>query len=170
MKKYISKILGLSMAFALTLSSYAAMAQAKCANTSCVCGGSIIAGGCSISVCCKPNVATCQCSFFSNSCRCAPETGSTGGGSIGEVSVPTVYEQNVYDFASYLNSSDFASAQSKEIAAKLPTLITASQNKDAALYDATANRLEILANNLPAVEKSKANAWVTARGGTVFIQ
>lgn len=158
------------MTVALTLLSHTTMAQAKCANTSCVCGGSIIAGGCSIPVCCKPNVATCQCSFFSNSCKCAPELGGVGSGGIGEVSVPTVYEQNAYDFAAYLNSSYFASLQSKEIAAKLPTLIVASQNKDAELYDATAKRLEFLAKNLPSEEKSKANTWVAGRGGTVFIQ
>lgn len=148
--------------------SHATMAQQKCAGTSCTCGSSLIAGGCSSGVCCKPNEASCSCAFYSNSCKCGPPgaTSSTAGTS----TVPIVYEQNAQEFASYLNSSDFSSAESKEIAAKLPTLIAAARNNDPVLYDVAANQLEILSNNLPSAEKKKANAWVAARGGTVFIQ
>lgn len=169
MKKYVSIVTGMAMTFALALFASNAMAQAKCAGTSCACGGSIIAGGCTVPNCCKPLVAICECSFFSNKCRCIGE-GSGGGATAGIAYVPTVNEANANDFAAYLNSSDFISAQSKEIAAKMPTLIVASQDKNASLYDTTAESLESLARSLPSAEKSKANAWVAARGGTVFIQ
>lgn len=169
MKKHVSIVTGMAMTFALMMFAYNATAQAKCAGTSCACGGSIIAGGCSVPNCCKPLVAICDCSFFSNKCRCTGDGGG-GGATTGMAYVPTVNESNANDFAAYLNSSDFISTQSKEIAAKMPTLIVASQNKNAALYDATADSLESLARNLPSAEKSKANAWVAARGGTVFIQ
>lgn len=166
MKKYVSIVTGMAMTFAWMLFSYNAMAQAKCAGSSCQCGGSIIAGGCATGWCCRPNVAVCECAFFSNRCRCAPD----GAGSVISTDVPVVHEQNANAFASYLNSPDFSSAQSKEIAAKLPTLITASQNKNADVYYTTADNLEALAKSLPPAEKSKANAWVAARGGTVFIE
>lgn len=169
MKKYCSALLTLAFAFTFTLTCQKALAQQLCAGTSCSCGGSIIAGPCASGWCCKPNVADCVCSFYSSQCKCGP--GSAGAHTDPTASVvPPVNEQNALDFAAYFNSFEFSSTQSKEIAAKLSTLIASSQNNDSALYELTASRLELLSRNLPPGEKSKANAWVAGKGGTIFIE
>lgn len=137
----------------------------KCNGTSCSCGGSIIAGSCSIKDCCKPNIARCDCHFYSSHCSCLPEGSSFEG-----VPIPPVYEQNILEFANLLNSAAFNSAESKAIAQKLPVLISSSRSNDNLLYFGTSVELDQLSRKLPASEKQKVNAWIGNKGGTVFIE
>lgn len=134
-----------------------------CAGSSCSCGGSILAGSCSSGWCCKPNIASCQCNFFSSKCSCGPAGASS-------LVIPTIYEDNILALSQYFKSNVFASSQSKTLAAKLPGLITAVRNQDVELYYGTSDELEAIARQLPASEKQLANNWVAARGGTVFLE
>ena len=152
----------------LCLSSQVSFAQGgdapenNCKATSCSCGGSISAGSCSSGRCCAPAVANCECNFYSSKCSCSnvPST----------LSVPTIYEQNIIEMGNLLNSAAFTSNESKLIASKLPTLISAARNNDSLLYFSTADDLENLSKRLPPGEKQQVNDWVISKGGTILIE
>ncbi len=139
----------------------------RCNPTSCSCGGSLIAGSCSVRDCCKPNVANCVCNFYSSRCDCLP---AGSGASLTGVLIPPIYEQNILEFANLLNTTAFSSIESKAIAQKLPLLISAARNNNSQLYFGTSEELENLSRRLPAAEKQLANNWVSSKGGSVFLE
>jgi hypothetical protein len=146
---------------ACLLQSSAVLAQENNNCTHCTCSGNLFAFGCTSGKCCKPNLASCTCSIWFNSCGC-------GVAEMGTLTPQN--ESNILGMVAHLQSGVFSSAQSRYLADQLPVLIKANKAGNAALYFETGGNLESTSRQLPANEKQLINNWIAARGGTNFIQ
>ena len=133
----------------------AAQENNNCA--SCECSSTLIAGGCKSGKCCKPNLPSCDCSFYSNRCGC------------GEVGMSTVNEEGALSMARFIETGGFTSPQAAFIAQNLYVLVKANKAGNADLYYGTSEQLENASRQLPANEKQRINDWIISQGSKVLL-